>query len=163
MPSSAPIAEYDLVVCLAEVQARVPGENTPTVVAAGTAGTVLLIHRGDGVTTAYEVEFPLGGGAGALATIAEHEIQRAPARYLRACSCCGCRTLADLSPGSYEICPVCFWEDDLVQSEDPAFSGGANRVSLNEARSNYLSFGACERASVKHVRPPEPSELPERK
>ncbi|MFI5753623.1 CPCC family cysteine-rich protein [Streptomyces sp. NPDC051569] len=26
------------------------------------------------------------------------------------CPCCGHRVL-DAMPGSYEICPVCFWED----------------------------------------------------
>ncbi|EGN7764477.1 hypothetical protein ISN88_004608, partial [Escherichia coli] len=34
----------------------------------------------------------------------------------------------------YEICPICGWEDDPVQSADPDFSGGANSPSLNEAK-----------------------------
>ena len=36
-------------------------------------------------------------------------------------------------PGSYDICPICGWEDDNVQFCDPNFSGGANDKSLNEA------------------------------
>lgn len=38
---------------------------------------------------------------------------------------------------SYEICPICGWEDDLVQKKDPSFSGGANKLSLNEYRKKY--------------------------
>jgi hypothetical protein len=30
-------------------------------------------------------------------------------------------------PGSYEICPVCFWDDDLVQLRWPTYAGGANK------------------------------------
>ena len=39
--------------------------------------------------------------------------------------------------GSYEICPVCGWEDDPVQENDPDFAGGANKMSLNEAIFEY--------------------------
>lgn len=38
---------------------------------------------------------------------------------------------------AYEICPVCGWEDDKVQRQDPDYRGGANRMSLNEARQKY--------------------------
>lgn len=48
------------------------------------------------------------------------------------CPCCGCRTLDEI--GAYEICDVCGWEDDPVQSTDPDYRGGANKESLNEAR-----------------------------
>lgn len=48
------------------------------------------------------------------------------------CPCCGNKTIGEL--GNYEICPICEWEDDPVQSEDPDFAGGANSPSLNEAR-----------------------------
>src|SRR5690348_11043484 len=34
-------------------------------------------------------------------------------------------------PGSYEICPVCGWEDDVVQLEAPGYAGGANQESLH--------------------------------
>ncbi|CNE46471.1 MULTISPECIES: CPCC family cysteine-rich protein [Yersinia] len=52
------------------------------------------------------------------------------------CPCCGKNTIGDL--GNYEICTVCGWEDDLVQSEDPYFAGGANAPSLNEAKKEFL-------------------------
>ena len=34
----------------------------------------------------------------------------------------------------YEIWPICGWEDDGLQREDPDFEGGANEMSLNQAR-----------------------------
>ncbi len=39
--------------------------------------------------------------------------------------------------GDYEICPVCGWENDRVQAMDPDFEGGANALSLNQARAKY--------------------------
>ena len=41
--------------------------------------------------------------------------------------------------GSYEICELCGWEDDPVQLADPEFRGGANQVSLNQARAAWVS------------------------
>lgn len=54
------------------------------------------------------------------------------ADQLLPCSCCGSRTISE--PGAYEVCDVCGWEDDPVQSADPGYAGGANRESLNDAR-----------------------------
>ena len=34
----------------------------------------------------------------------------------------------------YEICPICGWEDDPYQRECTDVDGGANDMSLNEAR-----------------------------
>ncbi|MBR2284153.1 MAG: hypothetical protein IJ874_07025 [Ruminococcus sp.] len=53
------------------------------------------------------------------------------------CPCCGEYSL-DEPPGKYDICSVCGWEDDPVQLKDPDFAGGANRLSLNEARAEYI-------------------------
>lgn len=38
---------------------------------------------------------------------------------------------------SFDICPVCNWEDDGVQLDDPDWTEGANQMSLNEAREVY--------------------------
>ena len=54
---------------------------------------------------------------------------------------------------------MCFWEDDPIQLEDNEYEGGANRVSLVQARHNFLSFGACEEKMKKHVRKPKEDEL----
>ncbi|MBO9829905.1 hypothetical protein J7373_16760 [Xanthomonas sp. A2111] len=56
---------------------------------------------------------------------------------LMPCPCCGNLTIEE--PGQYEICPVCQWEDDPVQSGDPGYSGGANELSLNQARIHWRS------------------------
>jgi hypothetical protein len=69
-------------------------------------------------------------------------------------------TLTEELDRSYEICPVCFWEDDPVQNRDPEYAGGANHTSLNEARRNFARYGAVERRFIQHVRPPRPDELP---
>ena len=37
----------------------------------------------------------------------------------------------------YEVCPVCGWEDDGLQRDNPDYAGGANRMSLNEAKVAY--------------------------
>ena len=51
------------------------------------------------------------------------------------CPCCGKYYFSQKR--SYEICPVCGWEDDPVQREDPDFPGGANAESLKEAQEKY--------------------------
>jgi len=76
------------------------------------------------------------------------------------CPCCGFLTLSEPPPGTFEVCPVCLWEDDAVQFADPDFAGGANVVSLREARANFVAFGASERRFIGQVRPPAPDERP---
>ncbi|EQA0898450.1 hypothetical protein A6C84_004098 [Escherichia coli] len=56
-------------------------------------------------------------------------------RSVYLCPCC--RKYAFSGHGSYEICPLCNWEDDPVQEEEPNYGGGANVMSLNEARKAY--------------------------
>jgi len=76
------------------------------------------------------------------------------------CPCCGYLTISSEPPGTYEICPVCNWEDDIAQHNNPTLRGGANIVSLQEARQNYLKLGAiCEQAR-KWTREPYEDELP---
>jgi Cysteine-rich CPCC len=69
------------------------------------------------------------------------------------CPSCGFLVF-DQSPGSYDICPICFWEDDVVQLRFPTFFGGANKPSLMEAQRNFAEFGACEIRHLQRVRPP---------
>ncbi|MBI3217311.1 MAG: hypothetical protein HYZ38_26145 [Mycobacterium sp.] len=73
------------------------------------------------------------------------------------CVCCGHLSVPE-PPGSYYICPICFWEDDDVQLRWPTMSGGANRVSLIEAQANFRAFGAKERRHIARVRPPTDGE-----
>ncbi len=69
------------------------------------------------------------------------------------CKCCGCAALD--SDDEYDICPVCFWEKDRTQESDPEYKGGANAVSLNEARKNYAEFGVGDKRFTEMVRRPE--------
>ncbi|MCA9278176.1 MAG: hypothetical protein KDA34_03615 [Phycisphaerales bacterium] len=64
------------------------------------------------------------------------------------------------SRDSYDICPVCGWEDDPAQFVDPDLAGGANSVSLEVAWENFTRFGACDTAALEFVRKPLPEELP---
>jgi len=77
------------------------------------------------------------------------------------CPCCGNYTLPT-GPGNYDVCPVCFWEDDPTQNRQPNLRGGANLVSLFEAKENYDVFGACEERFIERVRTPFFEEKPEK-
>jgi hypothetical protein len=69
---------------------------------------------------------------------------------METCACCGYKTIDE--KGLYEICPICFWEDDSVQEADPWFEGGANAPSLYTAQSNYKKYGAMEERFKTNVR-----------
>ncbi len=70
------------------------------------------------------------------------------------CPCCGYFTLHG-PPGSYEICSICYWEDDEEQFFDPTSNSGANRVSLVDAQKNFMKYGFCENRVEPYVRPVE--------
>jgi hypothetical protein len=72
------------------------------------------------------------------------------------CPCCGFLTIKNI--GHYEICPVCFWEDDPIQYIDHNYAGGANKVSLQIARKNYANYGASMEEYIEFSRPPKPEE-----
>ena len=74
------------------------------------------------------------------------------------CPCCGYFTL-DAFYGEYDICPVCFWEEDSLQFKNPIMDGGANQISLIQARINYKSMGVSEERLDEYVRPPLEEEL----
>lgn len=77
-----------------------------------------------------------------------------------ACPCCGYLTLTSANRGTFEICPVCCWEDDNVQFDDEDYAGGANRVSLRQARINFALYKVSSIECKRYVRPPKPSEIP---
>ena len=72
------------------------------------------------------------------------------------CPCCG-HLVHDEPRGSYAVCPLCFWEDDLVQLRWPT-TAGANRISLIEAQGNVQRLGACDQRSLRFTRRPLPGE-----
>ncbi len=68
----------------------------------------------------------------------------------QSCPCCKHVTIQR----KYDVCPVCFWEHDPLQEQDVKSELGSNRVSLSQARKNYIEFGACERRYINKVRKP---------
>ena len=50
------------------------------------------------------------------------------------CPCCGYKTLNEKPPGTYQICNVCWWEDDAV---DPDYVGGANDESMRTYQRDF--------------------------
>lgn len=46
----------------------------------------------------------------------------------------------DGPPGTYEICQVCGWEDDGVQSKHPRMRGGANGGSVFDYQQSYKEW-----------------------
>ncbi len=69
------------------------------------------------------------------------------------CPVCG-YLVFDEPPGSYAICPICFWEDDQVQLGYPLMAGGANSISLYEAQQQFVRDCASEYRFTGQVRPP---------
>ncbi|WP_084338324.1 CPCC family cysteine-rich protein [Actinomadura oligospora] len=72
------------------------------------------------------------------------------------CPCCGFLPLAE--HGAYEICQVCFCEDDA----DTVRVAPSNQLSLTAARRNFTGFGVVDRRWLQHVRDPRPEEYPSR-
>jgi hypothetical protein len=58
-----------------------------------------------------------------------------------------------------DICPICFWQDELYQLVFPDGAGGANLDSLIVAQQNFAAFGACEAEMRERVRPPSGSDI----
>lgn len=101
------------------------------------------------------------------------------------CLCCGYRTLDER--GIFDICPVCFWEDDayflfdvITESGkidsiynhnncyDEDYTGedildipsGANDgLTLRQGRENYKKIGACCKEMLQYCRKPQKTEM----
>lgn len=48
------------------------------------------------------------------------------------CACCEKGVV-----GFFDICKICGWQNDDLQNREPDFDGGANEMSLNEAKQAY--------------------------
>jgi hypothetical protein len=57
------------------------------------------------------------------------------------CPCCGYETID--GRGNYDICPICWWEDDGQDNDDANVvrSGPNSNVSLTRARISFLTHG----------------------
>ena len=41
------------------------------------------------------------------------------------CPCCECFTYSEKPINTFQLCEVCFWEDDGIQFDDPLYEDGA--------------------------------------
>lgn len=64
-------------------------------------------------------------------------IEEGKALELLACPCCGRKTITER--GDFDICKVCWWEDDGTDNNSSDTTGGPNYdVSLAKARYNFI-------------------------
>ena len=75
---------------------------------------------------------------------------------LVACPCCGCRSLD--ARGNYDICRVCWWEDDGQDNDnaDNVMGGPNYHLSLTQGRINFLKTGISdpERTDLQKLQEP---------
>lgn len=63
------------------------------------------------------------------------------------CSCCNYKTISE--KGNYQICPICFWEDD--GGNDKFKYSSVNHMTLEEAKVNFQEKGAISEKFLKFV------------
>lgn len=61
-------------------------------------------------------------------------------KILSWCPCCG-EGLIDYGKDNNDICSLCGWQNDEFQYENPDYTGGANKMSLNQTREYYKKHG----------------------
>jgi hypothetical protein len=71
------------------------------------------------------------------------------------CPICGYKTLE--ARFEWEICPVCFWEDDVIADNDPS-SPANGELRVSEAQANFMIFKSCSKQHRFPVREPLPDE-----
>jgi hypothetical protein len=70
------------------------------------------------------------------------------------CPCCGFLVFDGPSGTTFDICPICFWQDDESSVRYATIADGPNKVSLIDGQRNFAAFGACESRLRKFVRAP---------
>ena len=138
-------------------------------VALGIRGTIYLTRHADetsfpasaawhpGYTWAAVVLAIAIGAAAMLVVVVRRRLLLRGINTQQRCPCCGYRTLAETE--AYEICPVCFWEDDGQTDADASkvYGGPNGELSLAQARANFHEFGAVDRRFLENVRSPRKS------
>ncbi len=76
-------------------------------------------------------------------------------KVLKSCPCCGRRTIEEHE--IYDICPVCWWEDDGSDNDSADQHSGPNHLSLLEARLNFLQYGIFDPKRVDLAEIKQPS------
>jgi hypothetical protein len=65
------------------------------------------------------------------------------------CPCCDYFTLERRS--EYDICPICFWEDNGIDLDELDSHSGPNHMTLREGRQNFTRLGVCDIKMKKYV------------
>ena len=74
------------------------------------------------------------------------------------CPCCGYLVFLE-PPDSYELCPICSWQDEALQLQFPTSCAfGANHITLVEAQRNFQAHGASKPYLTGFVRALLPSD-----
>jgi RNAse (barnase) inhibitor barstar len=69
---------------------------------------------------------------------------------LTQCDCCDYYSIP--LGNDFEICTICFWEQDTFGIEQPDTSSGANHgLTLRQGRRNFKEFNACAKQFIKNV------------
>jgi Cysteine-rich CPCC len=98
---------------------------------------------------------------GSTATVADEDLLEHAVLVRHPCECCGHLTLVTFvhaPPGTYEICPVCSWEDDYLKA-----AGGANGDSIETVRSDFEAWRNAGMPNDPTRRPPRPEEIDQRR
>lgn len=77
------------------------------------------------------------------------------------CPCCGYLTARYPRRNAIaDICPVCFWENDVFTPGEDDPSDENHGMTLRQGRAAYREIGAVRGDFYTHVRPPLPEEIP---
>jgi len=81
-----------------------------------------------------------------LATIKSGEYE-----FRHKCLCCNYLSL--LTKDDFEICEICYWEDDPLTKEVNKISSINHGLTLEDAKKNFVKFGAVEQKYIDQVKP----------
>jgi len=65
------------------------------------------------------------------------------------CPCCDYKTFDEPVIGTFNICVLCGWEDDLIQNVNPDYVSGPNGICLREAQYEFLNAATTTEGFVK--------------
>ena len=65
------------------------------------------------------------------------------------CPCCDYYSLT--ARAGFEVCPICYWEDDGQDMDQLDVVSGPNHITLRQGRFNFERIGACDQTAVSLV------------
>ncbi len=64
------------------------------------------------------------------------------------CPCCGYYSIDSEDEVITDICEICLWQYDWVSHKYPNKIIGPNKISLNQAKSNYKLYGVSKEVYI---------------